>query len=67
MVFYTNDCVDCNLPCVYDGCMYYNVKHFKCDECGNEDVKLYYYDDCELCEECLLKRFTVVDGSDDWY
>lgn len=58
-----NDCVDCGLPCLGDSCRYRNVPHYYCDCCGYED-KLYYYDSEELCEECLLKRFEVVEGSD---
>ena len=58
-----NDCVECGLPCLGNGCPYRNVSHYYCDRCGCED-KLYYYDGEEICQECLLKNFEVVEGSD---
>ena len=58
-----NDCVDCSLPCLGDICPKRNVPHYYCDYCGSEE-KLYHYDDDELCEECLLKQFEVVEGTD---
>ena len=65
MRYYTNDCVGCcGLPCIYEACENYKVEHFRCDYCKEEDVKLYHYDDSEICEDCLLKQFEVVDGSD---
>lgn len=64
MIYHTNDCVDCNLPCIHKACPYYDVKHFKCDFCGEEDVKLYEYNGSEICEECLLKEFNVIEGSE---
>lgn len=63
MKYYSNDCVDCGLPCLGAACKYNNVPHFKCDYCGEEDVKLYEYGNCEICEECLLKEFDVVEGT----
>lgn len=64
MKYYVNDCVSCDLPCIYESCPYYNALHFRCDKCGEEDVKLYDYNGWEICEECLLKEFPVVEGSD---
>lgn len=64
MKYYTNDCCDCDLPCSYESCKYYRVEHFKCDFCKEEDVKLYNYNSYEICEECLIKEFDVVDGSE---
>ena len=64
MIYYTNECVSCGMPCIGNLCPYHNVEHFKCDFCGNEDVKLYHYNDSQICEDCLLKEFVVVDGSD---
>lgn len=64
MHYYNNECCDCVLPCIYESCKYYNVKHFKCDFCGEEDVKLYDYNGYEICEDCLLGNFEVIEGSD---
>ena len=58
-----NECVDCGLPCRGSSCPNSNVIRYYCDRCGNEDT-LYYYDNEELCEECLLKNFEVVEDSD---
>lgn len=66
MRYYSNDCVGCGLPCIYEACPYYRVEHFKCDDCKEEDIRLYKYDGDELCEECLLKQFDVVEGSEVW-
>lgn len=62
-----NECVDCakELGCLGDSCRYRNVTRFYCDECGFEDV-LYHYESRELCQECLMKNFNIVEGSDDW-
>lgn len=59
-----NECVSCGVsPCLGDSCPNRNVIRFYCDCCGSEE-KLYYYGNDEICEECLLKNFEVVDGSD---
>ena len=58
-----NECVDCNLYCIGNDCPFRNVTRYYCDECGSE-AKLYHYDDKELCEECLLEKFEIVEGSD---
>ena len=62
MRIYTNECVDCGLPCLYTSCPYYNVERFYCDECG-EEATLYEYENRELCESCLLEMFPKIDGS----
>jgi hypothetical protein len=63
MIKYENECVSCGLPCLGVSCPYREVAHYYCDCCGGEG-KLYHYDNKELCEECLLKNFEVVEGSD---
>lgn len=57
-----NECVDCGLPCL-NSCPYKNVTRFYCDRCGYEG-KLRHYENEQLCEDCLLKEFDVVEGSD---
>ena len=66
MIYYTNECVSCGFPCIFESCPNYKVKHFKCDFCKEEDVKLYNYNGWEICEDCLLKEFPVVHGTDEW-
>ena len=63
MRYYENECVDCGLPCLHESCPYYNVEHIVCDICSKE-TKLYHYDGQELCAECILQDFEVVDGSE---
>lgn len=55
-----NDCVGCDIPCV--DCGRKHVKHFYCDDCGDEE-QLYEYNGKQLCELCLLSYFKVVEGS----
>lgn len=60
-----DECVSCpiEMECLGNACRYKNVVRFYCDKCG-EETTLYRYDDKELCAECLLKEFEVVEGSD---
>ena len=62
----TSECVGCTdigLYCLGNACRYKKVTRFYCDRCGHEE-KLYHYNDEELCSDCLLEEFEVVDGSD---
>jgi hypothetical protein len=67
MIYYTNECASCGLPCNFERCPNYRVKHVRCDFCKDKNIKLYKYNGWEICEECLLREFEVVDGTDDWY
>ena len=60
-----NECVGCSpdLGCLGSGCPYLNVPHYYCDKCDEEET-LYYYDGEELCADCLLEKFEIVDGSE---
>ena len=66
MRYYESDCVSCGFPCMYESCPHYQVEVFVCDFCREENVKLYEYDNSEICKECLLEQFPIVDGSDDY-
>lgn len=59
-----NECVGCPLEmgCLGSSCPNINVVHYYCDKCG-EETKLYYYDGYELCADCLLEEFEVVEDS----
>ena len=61
-----NECCGCReagLPCMGSTCPYRRVERFYCDRC-KEEATLYEYEDEQLCEECLLKEFNIVEGSD---
>lgn len=60
-----NECVGCppEMGCLGSYCPYRNVVHYYCDKCGAE-TKLYHYDGYELCIDCLLEEFEVVEGSE---
>lgn len=60
MIVIENDCVDCELPCIYRACPYYEVTRYYCDNCG-EEYDLYYYDGEQLCVDCILERLEKVD------
>jgi hypothetical protein len=59
-----NECVGCppEIGCFGISCPNRNVVRFYCDRCGAEGT-LYHYDSEELCQECLLKEFDIVEGS----
>jgi len=59
-----SDCVNCGLPCIAAACPYYAVRHFYCDECGDE-APLYEYEGQQLCSYCLCKNLKKVEGSGD--
>ena len=60
MIRVENDCVSCALPCIHCSKGRDRIVHY-CDECGYTAETLYEYDSEELCEECLLGRFEIVD------
>ncbi len=62
-----NECVGCpkELGCMGNSCPYKNVTRFYCDRCGDE-ATLYYYEDKELCADCLVEQFDMVEGSEIW-
>lgn len=62
-----NECVGCTdigLHCIGDSCPNRNVVRFYCDKCGAETTLYDYYGD-ELCADCLLEEFDVVEGSSE--
>jgi len=63
MIKVENECVDCGLPCLYSSCPYWAVKRFYCDECHDE-AKLYWYDNEQLCLDCIEKRLEKVECDD---
>lgn len=62
-----DECVGCKsvgLYCLGISCPYKNVVRFYCDKCL-EEATLYHYEDEELCADCLLEEFEIVEGSDN--
>ena len=53
MIKYENECVGCppERGCLGSSCPYINVPRLYCDDCGEEDEKLYENDDEQLCAE----------------
>ena len=65
MIITENECVDCGLPCIYESCPYWAVTRFYCDECNNEVNKLYWWDDQQLCLDCIEERLERVEYYDE--
>ena len=59
MVKIESGCVDCGLPCLYNSCPYYKRIAYECDSCG-EESKLYWFDNCQLCIDCITERLEEV-------
>lgn len=57
-----NECVDCGLPC-FNSCPNRNVARYYCDRC-EEETTLYDYYGEEICKDCLLKEFNIIEGSE---
>ena len=63
-----NECVGCTtmgLHCIGISCPKRSVVRFYCDRCKGE-ATLYRYDDEELCKDCLLEEFDIVEGSEGY-
>ena len=56
-----NGCTYIGLPC--RNCGRDKIPHCYCDKCGYE-AKLFRFDDKELCADCLLEQFDVVEVSE---
>ena len=63
MITYEDECVGCptEMGCLGSACPNRNVKRLYCDKCKDDVEKLYKYDGEEICEECLLKEFEVIE------
>ena len=65
MITYEDECVGCptEIGCLGSACPNRNVPHLYCDKCKEDVEKLYKYDGEELCVECLLDKFNVIELS----
>lgn len=62
-----NDCVGCSsigLYCIGPSCPNRHRIHHYCDSCEKEKI-LYYYDDGELCEDCIEEHLAEGVEFDD--
>lgn len=58
------ECCDCatpSYPCRGNTCSNRHRQVLICDKCGEEVEKLYRTGDGELCEECLLGEYEVIE------
>ena len=63
MIVITNECVDCDLPCIYEACKFYKVVRYYCDLCGEEN-DLWWFDGKQLCLECISEQLERVECDD---
>lgn len=64
MIEIVDECCDCaapGYPCQGDNCPYRHVKHYYCDNCGDEVDELYVVDGEELCRDCALGTLERVE------
>ena len=64
MILYENQCCDCATPaypCRGESCPNRNVKVYVCDICGQETNTFYDYDGEQLCCDCLLEQFSIIE------
>lgn len=64
MIITENECVDCGLPCLYESCPYWAVTRAYCDECGDEEYVLYWWDGQQLCLDCIEAKLERVEIDD---
>lgn len=59
MIVHENRCCDCaspGYPCRGSECPNRNVSCYYCDDCKDEYDELFYYEDEQLCRDCIIKR-----------
>lgn len=61
MIQIENDCFDCPMElCIGGRCEYLRVPYFYCDQCNNEEYPLYWFDNKQLCLQCIAKLLEEV-------
>ena len=63
MIRVENECIGCDWPCIYESCPYWAVARLYCDEC-EEEKQLYWYDNQQLCLDCIEARLERVEYDD---
>ena len=65
MVKYENECVGpCPQGCLGSACGNRHVRHYYCDECGEEfePEELYYNGGGKfICQDCILDQYEKID------
>ena len=64
MIEIGNECVGCDLPCIYEACPYWAVVRMYCDECKDEN-QLYWWDNKQLCLGCIEAQLERVEYNED--
>lgn len=66
MIRYENECVGCpqEMGCIGESCPFLNVPRLYCDECDDEQDVLYWWDDEQLCLDCVEARLERVECYD---
>lgn len=64
MIWTENACVDCQIPCESQCCPYAAETHSMCDRCGNEDICLFWYEGEQVCGDCILSDYEIVEGTE---
>lgn len=54
-------CATDSYPCLGDRCPNKNIKVLYCDKCGCEVDNLYWLNDEQLCEDCVIDSLEVVE------
>ena len=61
-----SNCVDCQLPCLYTSCPYYETKIPVCDLCG--EPAIYRIDNLDYCRSCanseLIETFCCLSAKE---
>lgn len=62
MIAIESDCVDCTaeMGCLYEACPYYRVVRYYCDRCGSEEHTLYWWNNEQLCLDCIVNDLEEV-------
>lgn len=62
MIKIENECVGCppDLGCIGNSCHYLHVRRFYCDKCNCEEEELFWFEDEQLCVDCILEQLEKV-------
>ena len=64
MIKCENECVGCTdmgMPCMGDHCPNRNVPRLYCDRCRQEVEELRHYEGEQVCNDCILENYEIVE------